>query len=155
MITKAPLSGPELKEYALNAQDVLAAINKKKPFVTIFFLDCCRTYHLRNDELTTRSDIEGDGHQQGLKSMAASVGSIIVFACAPGATAFEMKKGEKHGLFTKHLLKHIKTPNENIYTLIANVTDGVYDESKKKQVPHLTGALRYPDICLYEQESGA
>ena len=46
---KVTLSGPDLKSRAINAQDLLNAITDRNPFVTIFLLDCCRTYHLRND----------------------------------------------------------------------------------------------------------
>ncbi len=106
--TRIKISGSELKNHGINAQDVLTNINKKKPFVTIFFLDCCRTYHLRNDELTTRSD-SGEGiHPQGFRTMSVGFGSLIVYACAPGTVASDGKKGEKNGLFTKHLLELLK-----------------------------------------------
>jgi hypothetical protein len=151
---KIALSGPELKKHAINAQDLLNAITDRNPFITIFLLDCCRTYHLRNTDLKTRSELEEDNHQQGLRSMSAKAGSLIAFACAPGATAVDGKKGETNGLFTKYLLKHIATPNEDIRMVLSDVTDGVMEESKSDQVPHVTSIIRHKHICLCEQAPG-
>ncbi len=153
---KVKISGPELKTCAINAQDVLNNINKSKPFVTIFFLDCCRTYHLRNVELITRghSETESNTDSQGLKLMPVDFGSLIIYACAPGTVAYDGKENDTNGLFTKHLLKHIKTSNIGICKMVSNVTRGVSNESNKKQVPHISGVLADSDLCLYEQRSG-
>ena len=105
-------------------------------------------------DLITREESEEDNQPQGLKSMSARAGSLIAFACAPGATADDGKKGETNGLFTKHLLKHIITPNEDIRMILTDVTDGVMEESKSNQIPHVTFTLRHKNICLYEQSPG-
>ncbi len=89
---KINISGPELENHALNAQDILDFITKKKPFVTIFFLDCCRKYHLRHKKSTNRGEFEVDDEKLGLKSMSAGVGSLMVFACAPGTIAGDGEK---------------------------------------------------------------
>jgi hypothetical protein len=84
----------------------------------------------------------------------SAAGSLIAFACAPGSTAVDGKKGETNGLFTKYLLKHIATPNEDIRMVLSAVTDGVMEESKLDQVPHITSILRHKNICLCEQAPG-
>jgi len=151
---KVMLSGPDLKVHAINAQDLLNAITVRTPFVTIFLLDCCRTYYLRNKDLITREESEEDNQPQGLKSMSAKAGSLIAFACAPGSIADDGRKGETNGLFTKYLLKHIMTPNETIQAMLIDVTNDVMEESKSIQIPHVTSILRHKNICLYEQVLG-
>ena len=84
--------------------------------------------------------------------MAANVGSLIAFACAPGTIAVDAP-GQKNGLFTKYLLKLIPTPNEDIRMVLTDVTDGVMNESNSKQCPYTSAMLRQRNIYLYEQLS--
>ncbi len=153
---KVLLSGPELKIRAMNAQDHLNRITDRNPFVTIFLLDCCRTYNLSNTDLITRpsDESEEDNQPQGLKLMSAKAGSLIAFAYAPGSTTDVGKEGETNGLFTKYLLKHMMTPNETIQAMLIDVTNDVMEESKSIQIPHVTSILRHKNICLYEQVLG-
>ncbi|CAF1519271.1 unnamed protein product [Adineta ricciae] len=125
--SKCSLSGPELGTRAINAQNLLNNISDRYPFVTI----------------------EQSNRPHGLKPMHAKAGSLVAFACAPGTTADDGNNGEKNGLFTKHLLKYIQTPNEDIQMILRRVTDGVMEDSKEEQIPHLTVALRRDHICLY------
>ncbi|CAF5118813.1 unnamed protein product, partial [Rotaria sp. Silwood1] len=78
-------------------------------------------------------------------------GTLIAFACAPGTMAI-YGRGEENGLFTKHLLKHIKTPNEDIQMILRDVTDGVIEESKSKQIPFVSASLAKKNIYLYSQQ---
>jgi hypothetical protein len=55
-------------------------------------LDCCRKYHLRHKKSTNRGEFEVDDEKLGLKSMSAGVGSLMVFACAPGTIAGDGEK---------------------------------------------------------------
>ncbi|CAF4938367.1 unnamed protein product, partial [Rotaria sp. Silwood1] len=48
------LSGADLNTSAINAQDILKNLSDRKPYVTIFLLDCCRNYHLRNPRVYAR-----------------------------------------------------------------------------------------------------
>ncbi|CAF4089199.1 unnamed protein product [Adineta steineri] len=148
VIEKVKLSGSDFKIYAINAQEVHNKIYDRNPFVTMFFLDCCRTYHLPDKQSQPNARGEPINHPQGLKPMSPKAGSLIVFACAPGTVAYDGEAEETNGLFTKHLLKHIKTPNEDIRMVLADVTDGVIDESKSQQIPHVTSILRRKNICL-------
>lgn len=165
---KVALSGPNLTDHAINAQHFLDDIINQNPFFTIFFLDCCRTYHLRHTELIIRHDNKWTDCSRGDKSMPASAGPMIpntrsvignggfvlAFACAPGTIADDGKNGEINGLFTKHILKHILKPNEDIRMILADVTDGVMKESNLKQIPVITSSLRHKNIYLYEPLSG-
>ena len=81
--------------------------------------------------------------------MAANVGTLIAFACAPGTIAVDASE-QKNGLFTKYLLKHIPTPNEDIRLVLADVTNGVMEESNSDQIPFLSASLRQKNIFLCE-----
>ncbi|CAF4129109.1 unnamed protein product, partial [Adineta steineri] len=153
VMEKVELSGSDLRKCAINAQDFLNVINDQDPFVTMFFLDCCRTYHLRDSKPQQNSRGEQINHSQGLKSMPVKVGSLIAFACAPGTVADDGEAEETNGLFTKHLLKHIITPNDDIRMVLSDVTNGVIQESKSQQIPHVTSILTHRDIFLYNHIS--
>ncbi|CAF0919599.1 unnamed protein product [Adineta ricciae] len=148
----APLRGSDLRGRAIDAENILDEINDRHPFATFFFLDCCRTYDLRNDDLRGSRSRDLPQHSHGLITMPAKVGSLIAFACAPGTTADDGRDGEVHGLFTKYLLEHLKTPNEDIEKLLRRVRNDVLKASREEQIPHVTSLLTYDHICLFEQE---
>ncbi|CAF4147252.1 unnamed protein product [Rotaria sordida] len=127
------LDGAALNKNAINAQHILDTLSDHNPYVTIFLLDCCRKYHLRNPEVDARDPDASGSKSVGLKAMSKA-GSLIAFACAPGTIAIE-GKGQRNGLFTKHLLEHIKTENEDIQMILRDVAKGVKQESKSKQIP--------------------
>ncbi|CAF1437822.1 unnamed protein product [Adineta ricciae] len=145
------LCGSDLAKYAIHAQSFLNKIENREPFVTLFFLDCCRTYHLRNENLTksTRGTLLERSH--GLKAMdSQKAGTLIAFACAPGTTADDGNNEEENGLYTKHLLRHLRTPNEDIEILLRRVGNDVTTESNGQQIPYVTSALRLDHICLFQ-----
>ena len=147
------IDGVNLSEHAINAQDVLDRIRSKKPLATIFILDCCRKYHLRNKDLDRRKRGEAVDQPRGLKAMTTGDESLILFACAAGATAVELAN-DRNGKFTKHLLRHIHSPNKSIYNMLPNVMKGVKEESKAQQIPYLYSSLTNTDLCLCETSSG-
>ena len=110
-------------------------------------MDCCRTYLLNIPDANPHSTTSS-----GLIAMAANVGTLIAFACAPGTIAVDASEQE-NGLFTKYLLNHIPKPNEDIRMILADVTDEVMRESNSKQCPYTSAMLRQRNICLYEQLS--
>ncbi len=152
--TKVRIDGPKLRDYAFNAQDILARITEKKPFATIFFLDCCRKYHLRNQNLITRAEKGTDNQSDSLRPMLAGAGSLIAFACARGALARDGEEGETNGSFTKCLLKHIKISNDDVRIMLADVTNEMVNNPKSEQVPHVTSALKHRHICLRDPVAG-
>lgn len=141
-----------LKTCAIDAQEFLYDIGAKEPYVTIFLLDCCRKYVLRNEYLDTnirtRGEERNDVNRDGLAAMH-NAGSIIAFACAPGAAV-----DDNSHLFAQHLVKHITTPKKRIFSILTDVTKGVVDESKSNQMPFVTFQLLTDEIYLYEQIPG-
>lgn len=144
----------ELSECAVNAQDVVTIVNRQKPSATIFFLDCCREYHLRHDALVMHSQVAHNNQLPGLRAMFGSVNSLFVFSCAPGTTAPAGAKGERNSLFTKHLLNRIETPNEHILMMLTKVFNDVVIDSKSKQKPCFSGTVTSDSIYLYELPPG-
>ncbi|CAF4956142.1 unnamed protein product, partial [Rotaria sp. Silwood1] len=140
-----------LKTHAINAQDVLNTLSDRKPYVTIFLLDCCRQYFLRNAQSNTRALNKSDPKSIGLTEMHKA-GALIAFACAPG-TLIDDRSAENNSLFMEHLLKHIATPNEDIINVLRDVTDGVMRDSGERQIPFMSVQLRHKNIYLCEQST--
>ncbi|CAF1470308.1 unnamed protein product [Rotaria sordida] len=141
-----------LNRSAINAQDILNDLGDRNPFVIIFLLDCCRKYHLRNPTLDERNPNSSDSESADFKPMHKA-GSLIAFACAPGTVAIE-GKGQRNGLFTKHLLQHITIPNEDIQLILRDVRRKVVEESKSRQIPFLSDGLLQRNIYLCDQPRG-
>ena len=112
-------------------------------------MDCCRKYHhSRNNELDKpvrainlnklEQPTELSGHE-----------SLILFSCSDGTVADEGNPNE-NSLFTKHLLKHIETPNERVMDVLMEIVAGVKRESKLQQVPKIYTSLTHRHIYLGE-----
>jgi uncharacterized caspase-like protein len=142
------VSGKNIKNYGINAQNVLDDIAKRKPFVTIFLLDCCRVYHIPNQ---ARAD---NISASGLARMHISSGSLIAFACGPGETAADGTGDDRNGLFTKCLLRHIATPNEDIEMILRDVVNDVRDESNDEQIPYHSSCLSKRGIFINDLVTG-
>ncbi|CAF4072495.1 unnamed protein product, partial [Adineta steineri] len=113
------LDSKNIKDHAINAQYVHDQITKYNPYVSIFILDCCRNYYLHNEGLLRGSD----SNRKGLKEMSTAAGSLIAFACEPGATASD---GSERN----------------------NVNNGVVTESYNKQTPWYHSSLTDRNIIL-------
>ena len=107
---------------------------------TIFILDCCRTYYLRKVDFN---------QPKGLKEMSNEHESLIVFACAAGATVDDDKK-RRNGLFTKHFLKHIYSLNVPVQMMLTDVTEEVKQESNSQQIPYIYNSLTNQQLFLNE-----
>ncbi|CAF1113257.1 unnamed protein product [Rotaria sordida] len=141
---------------AILIQKFLDDFNDRHPFATIVLLDCCRVYHLRNPQLVAalaRAKNANVPKSTALKQIDGKAGMLIAFACAPGTIANDGTNA-KNGLFTKHLLEHIGTPNKDIRMVMAAVTKGVRADSKLEQIPSITVTIWEEYVCLFEQNSG-
>ncbi|CAF1691775.1 unnamed protein product, partial [Adineta ricciae] len=136
------LTKENITRYAINAQDVLKHMTNHNPFASIFILDCCRTYYLRSSALSRGSDSE----THGLAPMYGDGNTFICFACAPNQTSSDGNRIDKHGTFTKHLLRHITKPNEQLQDLMIDVTHDVVRETGGAQKPWQHMSLTHRDI---------
>ncbi|CAF3293856.1 unnamed protein product [Rotaria socialis] len=142
------IDGVNLNRSAINAQNVLNTLSDRDPFVTIFLLDCCRNYHKRNTEIYARGD-SSDSKSADFKPMDKTR-SLIAFACASGTIVMD-GQGQRNGLFTKHILEHTTTPNEDISLMLRDVRQKVVEASNLQQIPFVSDGLLKKNIFLYEQ----
>jgi hypothetical protein len=137
-----PDTDEDLPSRAINAHDLLGEMEDRRSDTSFsaLILDCCRNSPLP----PTRSTAA-----EGLGAMDPS-GSIIAFSCAAGACAIETP-GEKHGMYTKHLIKHIEEPGLEIGKLFTRVRNAVMEETRlstTRQEPHVLSALNREDATL-------
>ena len=138
-----PSSNSWLPPKAVNANGTLKDMEGKGTRFNLLILDCCRDNPLPQSS-------RGLG-ACGLAPMTPS-GSLIAFACAPRKRAAELRR-EENGLYTKHLLRHIKTKGLTISDLFIRISNGVREESKalcleEEQDPYVNSALRVEGACL-------
>lgn len=89
---------------------VINAMEAAKTRINILIIDACRDnpFYRR-----WRSPIRGLTTVRGLEDVEATQGWVIAFATSPGEVA-EDGEESSHSPFTYHLLRHLKTPNEDI-----------------------------------------
>lgn len=145
-----PLCNEDLPSYALDAHSLLAEMEGKEAFFNVLVLDCCRNNPL--DQEKTRGLGGGDG--QAFDPFDPT-NSLVAYACEATTKAAE-RSG--HGIFTKHLLQHISTPDQSIVDLFTVVGNGVEKDTRKeypkKQRPNINLKLRVltKDTCLVPSE---
>jgi len=124
----------------LSAQYVLDQMEDVGNGFNVVLLDACRDNPLPPARGRTRG-----GKKGGLAEMRQPKGSIIGFATSPNDTA-EDGLG-KNGIYTKHLLKAIKTPGLTVEKMLKTVRDGVWQETGGRQIPWENSSLR-GDFCF-------
>ncbi|MDM8522453.1 SUMF1/EgtB/PvdO family nonheme iron enzyme, partial [Desulfococcaceae bacterium HSG8] len=103
--------------------------------LNIIILDACR-----NNPFDRGFRTRGPGGVvKGLAKMDVPAGSIIGYATAPDALASDGKG--RNGLYTRHLLRHIKTRGLSIEQALKKTRIGVAEESTYKQIPWVSTSL--------------
>jgi len=121
------MSEPEIVYYAMEVGQILDSMEEAKVRHKFIILDACRNNPFRN--LFTSST--------GLaKSTRVPPGTFISYAAAAGAVALD-GEGE-NGLYTKHLLKEIRTPGYTASAMFERVGSQVAQESNGRQYPENT-----------------
>jgi uncharacterized caspase-like protein len=137
-----------LKDRAINVQSTLDLISAMDPCATVFLLDCCREYWVRNEALRGAETRGCSLPKTGLATMSAPAGSLVAFACKPGETTEDVSSNGCNGLFTFHLLKHVAKPNASIEEILCYVCNGVLTDTDGAQIPHRVSSFRYPNISF-------
>jgi Caspase domain len=122
----------DVELYAIQAKTVLDRMEGVGNTLNIVILDACRDSPL---QATIR------GGAKGLARMDAPSGSLIAFATAAGKTASDNPTG-RNGLYTKHLIKAIQTPNLRLEDVFKTVGREVEKESSRAQSPEEFTKLR-------------
>ncbi|MDD5392233.1 MAG: SUMF1/EgtB/PvdO family nonheme iron enzyme [Thiothrix sp.] len=123
----------EVADAAVDADLVLAKMESARNGLNILILDACRNNPFSR---SFRSSTKG------LARMDAPTGTVIIYATSPGDVAAD-GTGD-NGLFTSHLLQHIKTPGIDIGETLRLTRLGVLQQSEregKKQVPWESSSL--------------
>ncbi|MHC1702028.1 MAG: caspase domain-containing protein [Humidesulfovibrio sp.] len=117
----------------VNAGKVLGRMEDAGNGLNIVILDACRNNPFAR---SFRSD------SRGLAKMDAPSGSLVAFATAPGDIAAD---GEgKNGLYTSHLLRHLRSPGLTIENVLKQTRIGVAADSAKmgkRQTPWESSSL--------------
>ena len=109
---------------------VLEGMELAENRTNIVILDACRNNPFTRSFRSTN---------KGLAQMDAPSGTLIAYATAPGSVAAEGYG--RNGLYTKHLLKEMSTPNLPIESALKRVRANVMAETNKKQVPWESSSL--------------
>lgn len=132
----------EIPYSAVNVDLILNKMESAGNKTNILILDACRDNPFKVGQRSMK---------RGLLPVAVQPpGSIIIYSTAPGMTA---QDGEgRNGLFTKALLKYIKTPNLDIELMIRYVRDEVIRESKGIQIPWHNSSLSISGFMFVKEE---
>jgi uncharacterized caspase-like protein/predicted small secreted protein len=145
--TKVKLPSEIEVEYeTMSAQYVLDQMEDAGNDFNIIILDACR-----DNPLPKTRGARGIGSAtRGLVEMRNPKGSIIAFATSPNDTAADGYG--QNGIYTKHLLKAIKTPGLTVEQMFKKVRNAVWDETNGRQIPWENSSLR-DDFCFSSCQS--
>lgn len=126
----AQAENPQSVKYeAVQARRILGIMEDAGNKLNVVILDACRNNPFRS---YFRSS------SKGLASMDAPDGTLVAYATAPGAVAFDGKG--RNGIYTKHLLMNLKRPGMSIWEVFNQAGLGVRSETGGKQVPWMTSS---------------
>lgn len=126
----------EIPYFCIHASDCLPRKREQLNNINILILDACRNNPFKSG---FRSP------QVGLAKMEAPIGILIAFATSPGNASIE-REGERNGIYTQHLLAHLKTPNLSLERIFKNTRTDVIASTSGKQVPWEESSLHGEDF---------
>jgi hypothetical protein len=108
---------------AIAVNEIVDRMRKSNTRLNMILLDACRNNPFKR----------GVG---GLAPMNQAKGTLIAYATDSGSSALD-NPDENNGLFTKHILQAMNTPNLNQRDFFHKVRQSVYNESGETQLPYL------------------
>ena len=120
----------EVQFRAIDTAMVLAKMESAGNNLNIIILDACRNNPFAR---SFRSSY------RGLARMDAPMGSMLVYATAPGSVAADGDGG--NGLFTHSLLNYIEKPNLSLEEVIRQTRADVVKSSDRRQVPWSSSSM--------------
>ena len=112
---------------AVPAGKVLGKMYEAGNKLNIVILDACRDNPFKKSFRT---------ESKGLAQMDAPKGTIIAYATSPGSVAADGKG--RNGVYTKHLLKSIRSKGMTVYDVFRETGLGVMRETGEKQIPWIS-----------------
>jgi WD40 repeat protein len=126
-------SKAEIEFKSVDANRILTYMEQANQEVNILILDACR-------ENPFQTNLKGV--KKGLAEMKGTTGSLIAFATAPNKLSWGGEEGERNSVYTKHLLKALRTQAQlSVLDLLTEVVGRVKAETKGGQVPWIQGYL--------------
>jgi hypothetical protein len=123
-------SEAEVRYKTVNLGQILGEMGNAKNGMNIVILDACRDNPLPK---TYRSATTG------LAEVDAPKGTLVGFATAPGSTALD--GNGRNGVYTKHILQHIKDTGLPVEQVLKKVLQGVNEETDGKQTPWMSSSF--------------
>lgn len=125
-----------IQSTAIDAQQLIDAMYARRPKLIVCILDCCRTNAPSEpiDANPMRRALAGT--RPGLAPMQAPPSTIVVYACAANDTASPRSKNGRNSLYTYYLLRHMRTPNVDVETVLKRVAADVQRDSNNEQIPY-------------------
>jgi tetratricopeptide (TPR) repeat protein len=121
-----------LSTEAVSVDTILADMETEKR-INLVFLDACRD----NPMSRSLAQAFGAGRSaavgQGLAQLNAGIGTLITFATSPNRIALDGVG--RNSPFTTALLRHIRTPDLEVRTLLTRVRADVIRETNERQIP--------------------
>lgn len=121
----------DVSSKTINLSQILTKLEDAKSQVNVVILDACRDNPFAGAWRSAAS--------RGLASIDAPSGTVIAFATAPGKTASDGSAG--NGLFTSHLLRQLRTPDQKLEDVLKNTRKGVAAASNNAQIPWDSSSL--------------
>jgi len=120
----------DVKYEAVDAGRILGKMEDAGNNLNIVILDACRNNPFARSFRSSTA---------GLARMDAPTGSLVAYATAPGKMAAD---GDgRNGIYSKHLIRNIRTPGLTIEQVLKNVRVAVAAETSNKQVPWESSSL--------------
>jgi uncharacterized caspase-like protein len=136
--TDAKLHRATALDFELVRLSLIHRTMERETNTNILFLDACRNNPLSRNlaiALGTRSVQIG----QGLAPVESGEGTLISFSTQPGNVAVD--GSGRNSPFTKALLKHIPTPDQDLPSILIDVRNDVMAATDRQQVPWEHSAL--------------
>ena len=128
----------DVKYQTLPAQRILDMMEACKVSTKILLLDACR-----DNPFSRGWRSAGSEYEQGLAGMSAPEGTFIGFAASPGKQSSD-GGALGNGVYTKAILKHIRTPGltiDELFTRVAATTRQLIGQLSGTQIPFKNSSL--------------
>ncbi len=132
-------TGSSIEFGCFKVNEIVEAMNEKQGNTNIIILDACRDNPVEKLAASKGAKTRSLATAQGLASMNASEGTIIMYATTAGRKASD---GEgDNGLFTSELIKQMNKPRMKIEEVFKEVGKEVRQKSNNKQSPEFSGTF--------------
>lgn len=124
-------SEEDITFFAVELGQIFDRMDRARTRNNFIILDACRDNPFASSFKLSAS---------GLAQMSAPSGTMIAYATAPGSVAADGYG--RNGIYTKHILQNIKTPDLPAEIMFKRVREGVEQETRRLQTPWDSSSLK-------------